>query len=507
MRHVFGNEAVAGGRQSNPVEWDSIRVVNPHMLIAGMSGAGKTVLVNDFISSCVNTAPPGHQLRFHVFDVQGDMRIPGSDDILFSEQGEYGLNPLRVSPDPHYGGPRKKIEGFISIINSNSSTKLGTRQVAVLHKILSDLYLMHGFNEKDASTWSLREHSETLLSDGSDRLYLDVPFAEKDTAKSCGAKYDSNYKCWWIEPENYKGSVTAWPPKVVVRRHPTVHDAVLAGRRTRELAFLGSDSKTVAALANFHSKAAKFQKHRLEHFKRGDRTAFDDSSAQEAMVKAGEAAVEALSDYVESSATGKELEDLMKYSSQETLSSVVDRLESLERTGIFKPKAVVFNSNARVWRYILDPLRVEEQRMFVMFRLEELFEEAVQRGTDSRVIDVFILDEFSRYATATRDDDNIVNRISREGRKYNVSLVACAQDPLSFPSGLVSSVGTKVIMRVDESFWKPLSTKMALTVDRLAWLKVHQTIAVQIKNRDSDDSKWKGVYTAKRDGPSLSIVR
>src|SRR3546814_9934988 len=81
----------------------------------------------------------GRPLRFHVFDVHGDIEIEDASSVMFSEQTQYGMNPLRVNPDPHFGGVRKKVQGFISTMNRVSGA-LGTKQEACLRNILYDSY-------------------------------------------------------------------------------------------------------------------------------------------------------------------------------------------------------------------------------------------------------------------------------------------------------------------------------------------------------------------------------
>lgn len=47
---------------------------------------------------------------------------------MFSEQTTYGMNPLRVNPDPHFGGIRKRVQGFITTINRVIMRALGPKQ-------------------------------------------------------------------------------------------------------------------------------------------------------------------------------------------------------------------------------------------------------------------------------------------------------------------------------------------------------------------------------------------
>ena len=121
---------------------------------------------------------PIYPARFYVFDIHGDIDIEGASTVMFSEQTGYGLNPLRVNPDVHFGGVRKRIQEFMATMNS-VMRELGPKQQATLRNVLYDVYERHGFRQDDPSTWAINEDETHLLSNGSDgRLYIDVPIAE-----------------------------------------------------------------------------------------------------------------------------------------------------------------------------------------------------------------------------------------------------------------------------------------------------------------------------------------
>lgn len=495
MKAAFGFDA--GARRSGrelPVEWDPARLANPHIMLAGMSGAGKTHTIRKLIASM--QASTSVALRVHVFDVHGDILIDRASSVMFSEQSQSGLNPLRVSPNPHYGGLRKQIQLFIGTINQVSSSPLGVKQVSVIRNLLYDVYAMHGFLADDPTTWSVNPDHEVLIDGGADnRLYLNVPRDDKDAAKALGARWDPDKSkmLWWIPADQYKGSITKWLPKTIGRTNPTVSEVLVYARRLLQMSFLGADQESVANLELFHRAAVAYQRKALDQAKLGER-AWSDVALTEAVDKAGQRAVTSYADYVESVSTGVELENLMKYDSTDVLKSVVDRLENLVGTGLFKNKPLPFSSAAPVWHYQLDALRTEEQKMFVFFRLEELWAQARARGHSDEVRDVFILDEFGRYSTAAQDPDHIINVLARESRKYGIALVVAGQNPEAFSDDLASSIGTKVILGVDESYWRSLTSKMRIEDTLLQWIKLQKTIAVQFKEKGATKNEWRWVH-------------
>lgn len=476
-----------------PVEWDSRTIVNGHALIVGGSGMGKTYTLRRMISEMLETAQPGKAPRIHVFDVHGDIEIEGASTVQFSEQTTYGMNPLRINPDPHYGGVRKRIQGFVATINKVMQ-KLGTKQEAVLRNILLDVYTRHGFRHDDPDTWHINDDMARLVSDGSDnRLYLDVPMAEKDTLKELGvgARWDNELRCWWIPPEAYTGAVTRWSPKTLDRTHPSISDALRYARNRLQMSFLGTGVEAITNLEIANKAAAAYQRKVLDALRRGDAT-YKDEAMQADIEKAKAKAVETFTDYVRSISSGNELNDLMKYDSTEVLKSVVERLENLNAIGIFKPMPAPFDPRNPVWRYHIKALSKEERKLFVLFRLEELFAQAVQRGEQEDITEVIILDEAHIYADD--DDQNIINTISKEARKFGVALIAGSQSPTHFPEDFIASVATKVILGIDEMYWRGCVNKLRVTEQALDFVKSKRTILVQMKASGQQRNAWRWVH-------------
>lgn len=483
----------AGSRRRGidvPVAWNSRDAVNGHALFVGMSGAGKTHSLRKCIREMIETAQPHQIPRFHIFDVHGDIEIDGASTIMFSEQTQYGMNPLRVNADPHFGGVRKRVQGFINTVN-RVMRQLGPKQEAVLRNVLIDVYSHHGFRQDDPKTWRVDENSARLLTNGShNRLYLDVPKGEKDQLKDLkiGAVWDGDLYCWWIPPDQYQGIVTRWPPKTLDRTHPSITDALRYARHRLQMSFLGSGIEAITNLEIASRASAAYQRKLLEALRKGEK-GFTDEKMLADIEKAKLRAIESYSTYVSSIATGQELPDLMKYDSTEVLKSVVDRLENLDAIGIFKATPPPFDPNSPIWRYNIKALSMEERKLFVLFRLEEIFAAAVQRGEQAEIVEVVILDEAHIYADD--DPENIINTIAKEARKFGLALICASQSPTHFTEDFIASVATKIILGIDEMYWRGSVTKLRITDDALAWIKLQKTMLVQLKTKGETKNEWR----------------
>ena len=490
MQVNYGYDAESRQRgQKTSVLWDSRSAVNGHCLIVGMSGAGKTHKLRQLIREMQDTSG-GQPLLFHVFDVHGDIEIDGASSVMFSEQTTWGLNPLRVDPSPHYGGVRKRVQGFISTINK-VMRPLGSKQEAALRNILYDVYARHGFRQDDPSTWFINDDTARLLSDGSDnRLYIDVPLAEKDDAKAFGARWDAAHRCWWIPVDEYEGAITRWSPKTLDRTHPSISDCLRMSRHILQMSFLGTGMEAITNLEIANRAATAYQRKLLEALRRGDK-AFQDEKLEADLDKAKKKAIDTFADYASRIVTGKELESVMKYDSTDVLKSVVDRLENLHAIGIFKAAPPPFDPHVPVWRYNITALSLEERKLFVLFRLQEIFMRAIQRGEQREIVEVIILDEAHIYSDD--DPENIINTIAKEARKFGLALVCASQSPTHFTEDFLSSVATKVILGIDETFWPGAARKMRLSVEALAWIRTQESALVQLKTKGMTRNDWRRV--------------
>lgn len=150
MRILFGYNQWDGV----PFYWNLLNAVNPHGMIVGFSGAGKTYN----ITKIVEQAAKFEQIeRIYVFDVHGDIGDELGEDtcstIKYSESSNNGINPLSISSNKDFGGPRKKIRNFINLLNSASASSIGSRQEAALGRVMEQLYLSKGIHPKKPETW------------------------------------------------------------------------------------------------------------------------------------------------------------------------------------------------------------------------------------------------------------------------------------------------------------------------------------------------------------------
>lgn len=416
---------------NTPVVWDTKRLINGHVLIVGKSGTGKTHTLKKMVSQM--SAQSNGKLRVHVMDVHGDIELDGASTVKFSESTPYGFNPLTINPDPDFGGVRKRVQSFIAAL-SRTGFRLGSKQEAALRNILFDLYAANGFIDSDPSTWNI------------------------DPSKSTG-RY--------------------------ARKQPSMEDAVRFANAKLRGMFLGTSSKTVAALEKLYRKQIQLQ-NKIKYSNKALDTA-EMEAVQNDIAKLSTEAMDYFKEHMDSMQTGRELDDLIKYDSKDVMKSVVDRLENLHNIGIFRPKRPPFDVNCPIWRYDIKALSTDEKKLFVSFILEAIFLRATQRGVQDDVVELVILDEAHLFSSD--EPDNPVNVIAKEARKFGLGLFAASQSPTHFSDDFISNVATKVVLGIDQMYWDGTVRKLKIEQGALEWIIPHQRMIVQMSNKGENKTK------------------
>ncbi len=481
MQFLAGTDAMElfKSGSTKDIIWRLSHAVNPHAFILGMSGSGNSHLIRNIVGQFCQSP----SVQIHLFDVHGDLATENESVVLYSETTGYGINPLEISSDPHFGGVRKRIESFIRTVEK-ATAPFGVKQEAVLRSILEELYLYYGLDVSKPETWGVATGAT-----GEGVVFLDVDFKEKDKAKSMGARWNPGAKAWYVNALQYTGLVqSTFKVKELSggrRRVPTLSDLVSFIYSKMEESFVGVGRDAMMSLQHLHTTTAKLNQ-KIGQIQYAGRKLGEEDEKMFNKLKAS--VRDSFEAYLQQNATEKTLKEAMLYSSYEMLSGIYQRLKTLEASGVFRDSPPPFDPSKNVYRHNLSPLSRDEQKLFVLFSLEKLFNEAVQKGVSDTIRTVVILDESARYFD--KDPENILNIIGSEGRKFGFSLVCAAQSPEQFSQEFISSVATKFVLGIDESFWDVAKRKLNIDKDRLAKIRPRQNYLMQSKLKDDTKSTW-----------------
>lgn len=498
---LLGYEASsAHSAQRREVYADFDRLVNPHMMITGDSGTGKTHMVRQAITSAIGSSR--EPLRVHVMDVHGDIELDTKmcSEVLFSESSPFGFNPLKVNPDPHFGGVRKCIQNFISTLRLSPTTSraLGPKQQDVLRNLLTDVFSMNGFDENEPESWDI-QHRAVAPELIPGRTYINVDFSEKELAKNAAKvsgiymDWDKETRCWHVD--KYEGPITRWPVKLWGKTNPTLNTLVQYATRRREMSFTGLGQKEAALMEIVHRRAralsGRLQQHAKAHNNGGE--SGDADTAIKELDKAKNDALGAFKDYISTIEHGGALDALIKYDSFESLSTVKQILDSLNSSGIFRDTPPNFDPKKPVWRYNIKALRAEEQKFLVNVRLREIFYNAVQRGESKHLREVIVIDEGAKFVED--DEDHIVNIIALEARKFGLGIWFASQSPTQYPDALLSTVATKIVLGLDPNYWPVAQRRLRIDEKAMKWIRPREGLLVNFKLSGQSAQPWHSVIT------------
>ena len=424
-----------------PIYWRGSEISNPHIGVAGTSGAGKTHWIRQFVSGMDD------DVAIDIFDYHGDIDVPEAKTVLFSEATRYGFNPLVLNSDPHYGGVRRAVNGVIDAINK-TARQLGGNQEGVLRNLLTDTYMMKGIFADNPRTWSRREASEQEI------------------------KAMTEQRDWAGLREIY----------------PSIADVILFGKRKLKALWLGVEDKDNgrAALGAFDEYCKAMQAVNQIRSKLGGASGKSDEEIEKLekrLTGAKAKASETHALFLDTMSTGREFEEAIKYNSKDVLLSVLTRLENLYSTGIFNPNPPPFG-NARIRRYVLKPLAQSEDelKMFVYFRLRAIIREEMQRGeSQGKLRRLIVLDESKKFND--EDGSNPINVIVNEMRKFGVGILLAGQSPAHFSQDFIKNAGTLLLLNLSTSDWDEAARKLKIDPKELKYLKPQETGAVRMLER------------------------
>jgi len=465
-----------------PFSWDPQDLINAHMIMTGDSGSGKTHNLRMMCRQMAQSAGPGLR-RIHILDSHGDIDVPASL-VEFSQSTPYAFNPLEINPDPHFGGVRRSVANFLGMLQ-RSSRRLGTTQESVLRNLLLNVYISKGFNPDNPATWSLHGGAGRPAGLQEGRVYLDVPYEEKDLAKEVARQqglsfqFDVAVKCWWTN--QHVQEMQRWPERSWGKQYPTIHDVINLAQNKLKQIFLGTDQKGLIALEAFCRTQAALTAKIKNTLKRS--ASEDEETLQNERDRAAEKAKDAMANFINRIATGTELEDLIRYESADTLKGLLDRLDNLKATGVCRSVPPPYDEDALVWRYGLRAYGDDEKRMFVENLLERIFQRAVAHGEVNEITDVVIIDEAPKYMVD--DGGHIICRIVNEARKFGIALILVAQSPTQYPEQILAGVGCKIILGLDPMYHRMAASKLALEQKFIEKIQPRKLIFVNQKFKGS----------------------
>lgn len=142
------NEIILGEtKKGTNILWNPLELPNPHLVVIGTSGAGKTQTVKA-IASQMNSL---YNCRVIIVDFHGDQELPGEKVYQFDQKSDCGINPLKIDLCDRSGGP--SLQAISVAATLRRSLTMGPNQEGLLIDCIKSLYEAAGITA-DTSTWN-----------------------------------------------------------------------------------------------------------------------------------------------------------------------------------------------------------------------------------------------------------------------------------------------------------------------------------------------------------------
>ena len=429
----------AGGSYA-PVILDTNRLINGHMLFAGMSGLGKSYQIMRLLAAAHRQG-----IEIDAFDPHEELDgVPGSVAVKFSEATKAGYNPLELNTDPHTGGVRRQIALLIDMIN-RTSRQLGPRQESALRNLLTDVYRARGIDADDSTTW----HRGCLR----ERQFYDM-----------------------VHARDYAG-LRAY--------YPILQDVISYAERKLKAITMGSDFMAVNALEKVERTATRIQAIQVKYRKADS----DEEAArlEKQMASEKEKAIEAYANFIKAIETGREYQDAIKYTNRETLVSVLERLQMLLDSGVMRSNPPEWGG-AGVRVYKVGSLSDDDRKLLFYTRAQAILRECMDAGKSDRLRRIILVDEGHLYYS--EDGDNPLNRIAKEGRKFGLGLVVGSQSPTHFSEDFLTNCGSVFLLGIHESYWDMAVRKLNLSKDLLLSVRPREVLLLKMREQGVESGRF-----------------
>lgn len=395
---------------------------NPHLLVTGMSGSGKTSIILNTAKDLIALGrSEGKLITIMLLDLHGDMYTEGENHIEYTvRNSQYGINPFEFERDEKNGGPVLGVLNIVQMFKADFWPQMGPLQEAVFKNLLLDTYRYKGILDSNPKTWPNDEESEKL-----------------PTMKDL-------YKVFLMIKHLQEGDEDAG------NRFMKISSELYSYRQKH-------NASDVDKTKQKHADSIKERKKEFDSlYEKFYNYVFENSSDDEVIDGHLEQYGIDISEYENKKTRGilENLEPYIKEFSELTIFNesvpkiipgAINRFDISGFTNMAKPEIALFF--AKNWA-----LRI--------------FRKLKMQGLSNRTKIFIVMDESRIVLPSGKEKSNpyhILNKIALEARKYGLGLIMGSQRVSHFSPDLLTSFYTKIILRTDATDVKSTAALLGIT--------------------------------------------
>lgn len=400
------------------VEWnpDSSIGKNPHVLITGNSGSGKSTMLREVIRYL------DHRDKIiFVVDLHGDLQVPGVPENyieITARNPKYGINPFEFYPCPRNGGVGVQRENIVQLFKKSFVTSMGPMQEKVLKQLLTDTYAKVGISDKDVSTWD-----------------KPLPTMEdmKELVDTILETINTGFQFEFVKRFHYAGKqIEKLKKKIAFHQQELIEIQETGEEKPTDKIQerIGSFEDEIAELVEeLDAKWEAYKQYRL--FGKTTERAGEDAPSMDLQFysqKDALRALETLSVYITALYETKVF--------HASIPPVVAGVNRFDISGLEHSVQVFFTD-------------VLLQKVFRAKKLKGEYDKYPSRPRGTKTDTYVVIDESKLILPTGKDKESpfqAMNRIASESRKYGLGLVLASQKPTHYPQELLTNIDLKVVL-------------------------------------------------------------